>query len=80
MTTYTVEFSTIHGPQRMRTFGMFEAPSDAAAIDAVQSMTMLRHDLKVQCDLYLREGPHLVKKIWSGLHKVPSSRPQLRVV
>ena len=80
MTTYIVEFSTIHGPQRMRTFGMFEAADTAAAIDAVQSMTMLRHDMKVQCDIYLRDGSTIGRKVWSGLHRGPVGRPRLVVV
>jgi hypothetical protein len=78
MTNYAAELSPVHVPlpNGARMFVLFEAASDALAVETVQALGVLRHDKLFQVDLYRR--PDI--KIYSGLSRVKPSVPRLSVV
>jgi hypothetical protein len=79
---YVAEIAPVNTvlPQGARMFVLMVADTDAKAIETVQALDLIRHDKRVQVDLYQRDGSAIGRKVWSGLHHLRPGRPMLTVV
>ena len=79
---YIAEIASISVPMPTgaRVFVLIAADNDHKAIETVNALGIIRHDKRVQIDVFMRDGSTIGRKIWSGLSKPQRLHPRLSVV